>query len=555
VSDLHDVVLGLIEWSPPRRTNFRGEDYIIREGPIEDREFWNLWREEKDEVKALGVRINREDDGQFKATWWIKAEDDVVEVMQPELAEIIEPKSVIDGPYNIPPHILKVIREHQIAPAATLARALGRHGFAIDANETGLGKTFDALAACSILGLNVGVVCPANVVTKWEATAIDFFGMEFEFILSYDKCRQGCDPFITRTDTVRRGKDISLYAWNPFEPVIVIFDEIHECAASDSKNARILQAAIRNRHMRILGLSATGMLDPLNMMALGEGLGLHKGRDWWDWCKRCGCHPGPFGGLVFRNKPGTRAEQALKEINAHIFPEYGCRVKRSEVKSLPPTEIIVELCDLYEGSNKNVAALLKEIDLKIVDDEDNAAAKDLEVAGFTRNLRARQKCEVRMVPAMAAQAIELIQQGFNVVVFLNFERSIRLFETMMPKAMPISKLVGGLSPKARNETIRRFQHDETHLCLTQIAAGAASIDLHDTGGRRHRRAIHSPTYDPRKFVQAFGRIDRDNQTSTVQWVYFAAGTVMEKVAASVQKKLNNMALINDGDLKGVLQLV
>jgi hypothetical protein len=552
--DLRDLVLGLLDWSEPEPRVYKGESYSIRTAPITDREFWNVWREEKEEVKALGISVSRDDEtGEFSAKWWMKAEEDTVEVKEPELDELVELKSVIDGPYDVG-DLDRVLRPHQIPAAVTLAKALGLHGFALDASDTGLGKTFQALGAAKMLGLNVGVVCPANAVTKWEATAIDFFGIELEFVLSYDRCRQGVDPFITRTDTIRRGKDISFYAWNAFEPVTVIFDEAHECAAADSKNARVLLAAIRNRFMRVLPISATAANTPLKMMALGEGLKLHKGTDWWQWCQACGCHPGPFGGLQFRNKPGTQAERALKQIHAHIFPEFGCRVRRSEVLTLAKSEIFAELIDLYDGSDKRVLRLLKEIEEKELDDEQNAIAKEMDVAGFTKNLRARQKCEVRMVPAFVAKTLELLEEGCSVVVFLNFARSIALFEEMLPKNTPIAKLVGGLSRRNRDDVIARFQEDRAHICLAQITAGAASIDLHDTGGHRPRRALHSPTYDSIKFSQAFGRIDRDNPTPTMQWVYFAAGTVMEKVCATIQKKLNNLALINDGDLKGVLQL-
>jgi superfamily II DNA or RNA helicase len=76
-----------------------------------------------------------------------------------------------------------------------LIKALQKYNVAIDASDTGTGKTYCALSCAKHFGLKPLIVCPKAVVTGWKRAA-NAFGVEIEFITNYD---QIIGPSITST--------------------------------------------------------------------------------------------------------------------------------------------------------------------------------------------------------------------------------------------------------------------------------------------------------------------------------------------------------------------
>jgi hypothetical protein len=62
----------------------------------------------------------------------------------------------------------------------------------------------------------------------------------------------------------------------------------------------------------------------------------------------------------------------------------------------------------------------------------------------------------------------------------------------------------------------------------------------------------SPSYSAVNMRQATGRVWRDSAKSkSIQKIVFVSGTVEEKVCNSVNQKLANLDLLNDGDMNYV----
>lgn len=544
------LLLELVEWSQPRRLDTRRGPRVFREGAPTP-EFWEVWRLDKDAVKELGVNVSKnEETDEFEVQWWEDVEDDE----QPPLAMQLQP---VDGciQRDDPLPAVLPLRHYQVRATWTLWHALTANPerFALDASETGLGKTFEALAVARLMGLNLGVVCPANVVTKWTNTAIDFFGLEPEFVLSYDKLRNGGTDYVTRGTRFTRGKDQPTLSWNLVDSVLLVFDEIHVCAGLGTLNSKLLRAALGNRLAYVLGLSATVANSPLDLSTIGVGLGLHRGDDWWDWCRSNGCNPGHFGGLTFNARSGTKAEAALHRLHHHIFPRRGCRVRRTDVADeLPQNLVMAELVDLDEaGRGSDVQLALQSLDDKVAEDERKALEKETSVSGLTMNLRERQRSEILKAGFIADKAAHLMESGRSVIIFVNFTATVGLLVKSLNKVKH-ALLIGGSD---RDVEILKFQANRVQLIICQTAAGAASIDLHDEFGSNPRATIISPTYSARLLLQALGRADRGQPTDVLQYVLFAAGGVEERACQAVQRKLNNLALLNDGDLAGAVQIV
>ena len=68
-------------------------------------------------------------------------------------------------------------------------------------------------------------------------------------------------------------------------------------------------------------------------------------------------------------------------------------------------------------------------------------------------------------------------------------------------------------------------------------------------GKYPRLALISPSYSAVIMRQVTGRVWRESsKTKSLQRIVFVAGTVEEQVCDVVKDKLNNLDMLNDGDL-------
>jgi hypothetical protein len=547
-NDTLDIILDLCEFGPPKRIVVGGTPKLLRKCNSVPKDFWNLWREHKEEIKELGFSVGRNDDDEFEVKWWSDekevAEDEAIPPSRPVLELFAPLKTAADK-----------LRDYQIPAAATLIAAIRQHKFGLDASETGFGKTYTAGGVAANLGLNVAVICPANVVTKWEDTLTEVFGVDPEFVMSYEKLRAGKTEFISRADRTIRKRTTTTFTWNVVDDVLLIFDEIHLCKNSSSLNARMLRAAVINPKIRVLGLSATAVLSILNLDELGLALRLHNGNH-WDWALKNGARPGVFGGLTFSSNPGSQGEKTLKRLHSVIFPERGCRLGLKDYPdALPPNEILVQIVDAPEAVPAWMKLAMEAVDQSEVEDQMKADEKEMDVSAFTELLRQRQRTELLKLPFIIDRVVDDVESGKSPIVFLNYTPSIDAFMSQMPKDLRYRKMVGGLSKKDRDQRVADFQSNKAQLFVAQLQAGSASIDLHDLQGDHPRVTYICPNYDAIKLIQALGRAPRNGGKSNVlQNIVFLSTKIEKHLAKNVQAKLNNISLINDGDLTDVVQV-
>lgn len=540
--DPTSVAMEMLAFGPRQRLKAGTKWYHVVKAPVDDKEFWNLWREFKDELKAEGFRVTKNDDG-FDVARWVEATEDG----EAPPADTRVVRYFTDVEFHIPEDLVAILKPEQVLAVRTLIVAIRKHRLAIDASETGRGKTYIACAVAKLLGWNVGVVCPATVVSKWIDTMVDVFDIEPEFVLSYDKLRlesADAEPYITRTDVKGKKSTKTSYVWHATAPVLLIFDEIHKCAALGSLNSKVLEAAVKHRFIKVLGLSATAVDSPMNLDVIGLGLGLHAG-NWWDWALKVGCRPGMFGGLDF-NRRAERSQVALKNIHHFIFPERGTRVRKSDSTS-PGSELFVEILDA-EYTSKPVREAVDRLDLKMIEDERRAAEKNQTLSSFVESTRARQFAELGKVSGMVDKAEELVEEGYSVVMFLAFTESIQCVEQLLHKNIRYRKFVGG-GGKQRDAQLADFQSNKASVLIVQLDAGAASVDMHDLDGDHPRATLVSSNYDHRVLIQALGRVDRVQSASkSLQFIVFSHDPIEKRLAALVQSKLDNLSLITDAEM-------
>jgi superfamily II DNA or RNA helicase len=418
---------------------------------------------------------------------------------------------------------------YQQEAAVRLAEAVTTYGSALDASDTGVGKTYVALGVAQILGLPPLIVSPKSVITSWRNAAAAL-GVEPIAVVNVEKLKAGRQPYLKRS-----GKT---FVWNLPRGSLVIWDECQNASGYKSQNGKVL-AYTKAYGLKTLCLSATCADSPLKMRALGYLLGLHAFKDHYDWCLRHGCYKNPWGALEYV-KSESISEIHMRAIHHAIFPKKGNRIRIQELDVFPENAIFADAYDLdsYTDAVNEIYARM------------GAELQDPEMASnpLTVMLRAGQAAELCKVPLLVDLATESLDEEKSVVVFVNFRDTLVQLTEALARHSPRT-IYGGQAGDERDAAIAAFQADSSRVMVAMIQAGGVGVSLHDLNGKHPRVSLISPTFNAVQLKQALGRIHRaGGRTKCVQRLVFAAGTVEEKACKAVRKKLNNIARLNDGDL-------
>jgi len=441
-----------------------------------------------------------------------------------------------------PPHLL------------ALLAALQKYGTALDASDTGTGKTFVTLIICRILGIAPLVVGPKAARAGWE-DAGKILGVEFEYI-NYERCRprlvkqtqEAWETFGDKRESdytieVPWGKG-SFVKWrNNYE--MIVFDEGHRMGGTTSLNSKLGIAAKRQAKY-VLVLSATAADNPRQMKALGYILGIHglntikceTKLNWMNWLLRHGVKPGHFGGWDFTQDEEKQAK-AFTKIHNEVFPRHGSRMRKAEIPGFPKTEILIKLLSDDTGKAKKISEELHELN--------EAGGNQL-----AATVDCRQKLEKLMIPHFAGFAEDSVAQGAKVVFFLNFTDPLfELYEKLQKlfgqdRVGYISGRQTGPSGEAeRRNFVTKFQRNQLDALVANLFAGGESVNLHDEIDQVSRDTYSSPCESGRAYKQLLGRVNRAKGGFSNQYLCFFAGTRQEVVAERMRKKGLNIDLFND----------
>lgn len=410
-------------------------------------------------------------------------------------------------------------------------------------------NTYTACAVARELDLNILVVCPKAVIKSWKKVICNHFKMKDKLvgIINYEKLRTGRKDSEIASYVLKRHTKREVFTWKIPKKTLIIWDESQKLKNWKTQNVKTCVAALKEGYP-MLFCSATNATNPLEMRMVGLALKIFKASAtaYYDWAKAHGVYKGTWG-MEFNNDP-----VALKRIHHTLFNQSGVRLRRDEIPNFPECEIISEVYNMDEEDANKINEIYKEMsrELKLVEkhekiDKSNADKKKKEQSILTIQLRARQKIELIKVPLFVDMVEEAIEQGFSVVVFVNFVETIKaLSERLGTKC-----IFDGQTPN-RDQNVEDFQADKQRVILINIQSGGAGLNLHDLNGKYPRMSIISPTYSPIYMRQALGRIWRDDaKTKAIQKVVCVANTVEENVCRNVQQKLDNMDMLNDGDLE------
>lgn len=536
-----------LAWSEPKAiTTQRGVCMVKSAEPTEG--FWNLWRANKEDLKAVGFSIGKFG-GSWQVSWWEREGSWMMPVLK-------EPVAVVDPivlpeckPLKFPQGILGF----QLPLVPVIVRAIEEYGSALNACGTGLGKTFMTLAAARELNLAIVVVCPKPITGDWEDAA-KAMGVKLLCAHGWEWMKTGKTPFLTWTKKrVKKKLKAGGYAlvdqkdemvWNIPPGVAVVFDEVHRAANDGTQNSKMVQLA-GDLPFPKFTLSATIADNPVKMRAIGYLLKMHRnGKDWFDWMKSHGVVQTRFGPEF----QGTALH--LKAVHRQIFPHKGIRVRAEQLgDAFPKTQIVAKAYNMEES--KEIRSVYKEMMNRCAELE----AQEMDASGramaiLVEILRARQRVELLKVPLTVELATTGIEEGMSVFMAVNFRDTLKELIKWLGVE---SVIMGGQRPDDRKKMIARFQANETNKLAGIIKACREGLNLHDIHGGHPRLALIMPTPSAFDLRQVFGRVWRAGGLSpSIQRVLFARGTIEEDVCHSLATKLDHLDLLMDGDLqKGV----
>ncbi len=444
--------------------------------------------------------------------------------------------------------------EYQIEHVNNLKATIQTHKRALDASDTGTGKTYTSIALCMELGLKPLIICPLSVMSNWS-NVLKHFGAKYYGLANYESMHN-CRYFSSRipdkkihckyikrfkkSDTddeedystkkaeiFSKSKSASFtYEWkNIPDDFILIFDEAHRCKNKKTLNSILLFTASTVKHMKILMLSATIADKPEKFAIAGYVLGLYSNiKNAANWI----------------SKADIGHDHPMQGVHKMIFNEYGSRMKIKELGVLFPENKIV--ADCYDMS----CAPEIEEQYKIIEEEVEKLKNKEEQAGcaLARIMYARMRIEQLKIPTIVKQAKKYIEEGASVAIFVNFSMTL---QTIADELNTKCVIWGEQTMEDRNKNILEFNTDKSNVIICNIKSGGVGISLHDTIGNRRRISLISPCDSAQDIIQVLGRIHRANgKTPVSQFIIFCKKTVEEKICENMKMKIQNISSLNDG---------
>jgi superfamily II DNA or RNA helicase len=388
--------------------------------------------------------------------------------------------------------ICKKLLSFQIAHVYQLIECLKLRNRVIDASDTGTGKTYCAIALCSLLKLTPFIVCPKSVIANWVSVCKEF-NLPYLGISNYESLKSGnyytenyekvkcpymdieaievnkdienkdiefenivdeqdlVKPFKLEKDKeaikkVRPKKIKQEYKFYLPSDTLIIFDEAHRCKNWSSQTSNLL-IAMNKCNCKIMMLSAT-LTDKIDCFKpFGIVLNFYKELDAYRaWIKS--------KEIInkIKYKEWTEEKKRLDIIHNSIFPDYGSRMKIAELGDLFPSNTITANSYFLEN-HLEVDKLYKEINeelenIKKLEDKSNALALII---------RNRMRIEMLKVTLFMDLAEEGIDSGYSVAIFVNY---IGTLEYLCYHMKVDCVIKGGQTIQERQNMIDDFQSNK-----------------------------------------------------------------------------------------------
>lgn len=425
---------------------------------------------------------------------------------------------------------------YQPRAVQAICNSIVQHGSAADASDTGLGKTYVALAVCRELKVSPGIVCKLAGIDTWKEVC-SIFNITPQFIVNWEHAKGARFRYVQRDQSLyKKGYH---YKWVLPPNTMLFFDEAHLANNPGTHNHALHQAA---KGLPSVSISATFADKSAKLRGLTNLLGIFTDAEFDVWLEARGYFE------VREDKYASVSEiDNMRDLNKIIFPRYGARLSYTDTdvrEYFPQSVTQTMVVSLGQKKTNEQNNMYTEMIKKAT--ELHNAGKQAEA--LVANLRYRQATELLKADILIDEARNLIYQGKSVCIFVNFRETM----AYIARVLNTRSLVFGDQERlnlSRQKVIKDFQSDKVRIIILMMQAGGSSISLHDLHGHHQRVSLICPPYSALDLKQVLGRTYRANtKTPPIMKLVYAAATIERRVAESVNSKLDNIAALNDGDL-------
>lgn len=455
--------------------------------------------------------------------------------------------------------------EYQQVHFNILKNAIIKYSRALDASDTGTGKTYVSIKLCLELNLIPWVVCPKSVISAWTRI-IESAGIKNYNVISYEKLYSS-DKYIKITGNPN---DYNNYIWqfgsNPklqsTQNYLFIYDEAHKCKNLNTYNCKNL-LSLSKLNVKIILLSATIIDKPGHFMPYGIVLKLYstliEGSYW-------------VKDILGKHNKST----FLTAVHDEIFEKYASRMRISDTTNIFKNnkvyyegifmenyweidikyEKIKKLLEKQEKNkikkitNENSDSDIENSDNDLVDLENIEKEQIETLCKKNKNILAeitilRMEIELLRIDKIVELTYKFLNQNKSVVIFVNYIDTILKLSSRLNCDCIVW---GSQSLKKRTISIDNFCSDKSRIIICNIQCGSTGISLHDMNGHFSRVSIISPTWSAQNLLQSLGRIHRAmGKTDCEQYIIYCKDTIEESVGNSIKNKINNIKQFNDGN--------
>jgi SWI/SNF-related matrix-associated actin-dependent regulator of chromatin subfamily A-like protein 1 len=419
------------------------------------------------------------------------------------------------------------------------------------ADEQGLGKTIEALAAVEAAGAYPAVVvCPASLKLNWLRELERWLPQRSTRALSGNGNGNGngggpaatpdADITVVNYDIVAA----RLEELCALEPVALVLDESHYCKNAAAKRTQAVQrlSAVVPREGLVLALSGTPVTNrPAELISqlriLGRLEDFGSGARFGERFRGADAH--------LRLHWHLRARCFVRRLKADVLPQLPAKTR-----AVVPVELRNEA--EYRLAERDLVAWLRSqpLDLRELDAKVAAAlrAERLVRCNALKLLAARGKLD-----AALAWIHDFCSSGERLVVFAGHREIQRAVLERFPAALHI---LGEDSAAARDSALRAFQAADASeanqliVCSIEVAGHGLTLT------RSSNVAFLELGWTPAKHDQAEDRCHRIGQQDAVNAYYLlAAGTIDETISTLLERKRAVIGAVTDGleeDEGGVL---
>jgi hypothetical protein len=469
-----------------------------------------------------------------------------------------EPQPSFDGDGSV------TLRAHQrtAVEAVVAARASGRVGFLV-ADETGLGKTYQAIAAVrQMQGVeHVLVVCPLSVRATWRKSLQTFgTGGQRWCVQNIDGMRKLVD-IPKSAAAAKKQKTKNKHIAEKGQPLerwdVVIYDE--SAAYRNPSSQRSTLARRLGADAFRIWMSATAGQTPLELSYLAPVLAQVTGREVRDleqfagWCTEVGIAvtQGEYGRWEWEPNPAdlTLIRQMLFEENPAGI-RAGIRRRPTDIAGWPEQQRISVPIELDPEGRQLYEELWTEFRRQM-----QLTAKGKDPAGMLAAItRFRQKASLLRVDGVAGLIEELVDDGYRVAVSVSWLESMQQLGLDL-NVGTIATMHGGQTESEREQQRVMFQRGEADVILFTPTEGF-SLHASEDGadGRPRATVIHDVRWTAIESRQIEGRCHRAGERADVYYTY-AEDTIEEFVLRRALQRVISMGEMQGDDTSEVADML